>query len=86
MTRKGLQSPNKTWIIDGTEVDTPNAQRTIWLRGTEGFDPTTFLTLGKIRAVQYAFTVPTWYEPIRVGIHKRGKPFGSPVGRRPIRQ
>ena len=86
MTRKGLDSPNGTWIIDGTEVDVPLAQRTIWLRGTEGFDPETFLTLGKVRAVSYTYATPTWLEPIRVGIHKRGKPFGSPVGRRPNRR
>lgn len=85
MTRKGLESPNGTWIVDGTEVDTPAGQRTVWIRGTEGFDPNTFLTLGKVRAVAYEYQVPTWFEPIRVGVHKRGKPFGSPVGRRPIR-
>lgn len=85
MTRRGLKSPNKTWIIDGTEVDTPLAQRTIWLRGTEEFDPDTFLTLGKIRAVTYGYQQPTWLEPVGVGIHKRGKPFGSPVGRRTTR-
>jgi hypothetical protein len=85
MTRRGLESPNGTWVIDGIEVDVPTARRTIWLRGTEGFDPTTFLTLGKVRAVQHGFQLPDWLEPIRVGIHKRGKPFGSPVGRRPTR-
>lgn len=86
MTRKGLESPNRTWIIDGVEVDVPTSQRTIWLRGTEGFDPSTFLTLGKVRAVSYYYQAPSWLEPIRVGIHKRGKPFGSPVGRRPTRR
>jgi hypothetical protein len=85
MTRGGLDSPNGQWIIDGVEVNAPTAQRTIWLRGTEGFDPATFLTLGKVRGVSYTFTAPTWIEPIRVGIHKRGKPFGSPVGRRKSR-
>lgn len=82
MTRRGLTSPNGLWYIDAIEVDQPNALRTIWLRGTEGFDSSTFLTLGKIRAVSYSLITPTWLEPIRVGIHKRGKPFGSPVGRR----
>lgn len=86
MTRKGLDSPNGTWIIDDVEVNAPLAQRTIWLRSTEGFDPTTFLTLGKVRAVSYYYQIPSWLEPIRVGIHKRGKPFGSPVGRRPTRR
>jgi hypothetical protein len=86
MTRRGLESPNKTWIIDGVESDVPNAQRTIWLRGTEAFDPDTFMTLGKIRAVEKSYVVPTHLEPLRVGIHKRGKPFGSPVGRRPTRR
>lgn len=85
MVRRGLASPNKTWIIDGTEVDTPNGTRTVWLRGTEEFDPSTFLTLGKVRAVSHTYVVPTLIEPIRVGIHKRGKPFGSPVGRRVTR-
>lgn len=85
MTRRGLESPNGTWVIDATEVDTPALQRTIWLRGTEGFDPSQFLTLGKIRAVSYSYVNPTWLEPVGVGIHKRGKPFGSPVGRRPTR-
>lgn len=85
MTRKGLKSPNGPHIIDAQETDTPNGTRTVWLRRTEDFDPSTFLTLGKVRAVSYAYVQPTWIEPIRVGIHKRGKPFGSPVGRRPIR-
>ena len=85
MTRRGLDSPNGTWIIDGVEVDTPLAQRTIWLRGTQAFDPDTFLTLGKLRAVAYYYQRPSYIEPIRIGIHKRGKPFGSPVGRRPNR-
>lgn len=85
MTRRGLPSPNKTWIIDGVEADVPNAQRTIWLRGTESFDPDTFMTLGKVRAIEKAYVVPTHLEPLRVGIHKRGKPFGSPVGRRKTR-
>lgn len=85
MNQKGLRSPNQTWIIDAVEEDAGTLQRTVWLRGSEEFDPSTFATLGKVRAVSYAYTIPTWLEPIRVGIHKRGKPFGSPVGRRPIR-
>ncbi len=85
MIRKGLDSPNGTWIIDGVEPDTPVGQRTIWLRGTAGFDPTDFFTLGKVRLKTDQFTLPTWIEPIRVGIHKRGRPFGAPVGRRPTR-
>lgn len=85
MTRRGLKSPNGTWVIDGVEVDEGLAQRTVWLRGTEGFEPDTFLTLGKVRGVAYSYQLPTWLEPHRVGIHKRGKPFGSPVGRRPNR-
>ena len=85
MVRKGLDSPNGQWYIDGIETDVPNSLRTIWLRGTEGFDPDTFLTLGKLRAKQEGFQTPSWLEPVRVGIHKRGKPFGSPVGRRTTR-
>lgn len=85
MTRRGLESPNGTYYVDAVEADQQAGTRTIWLRGTEGFDPDTFLTLGKIRAVRYGYQRPTWLEPIRVGIHKRGKPFGSPVGRRPTR-
>lgn len=85
MTRRGLKSPNKTWVIDSVEVNAPLAQRTIWLRGTEEFDPSTFAVLGKIRAVQYGYQNPTYLEPVGVGIHKRGKPFGSPVGRRTTR-
>lgn len=85
MTRRGLDTPNGQWIIDGTDTDTPGGIKTIWLRGTEGFDPNTFLTLGKIRGVSAAYIVPTWLEPTSVGVHKRGKPFGSPVGRRKTR-
>jgi len=85
MTRRGLDTPNKTWIIDGSEVDVPLSQRTIWLRGTEGFDPDTFMALGKARVVSHYYQRPSFLEFIRVGIHKRGKPFGSPVGRRKTR-
>lgn len=85
MTRRGLDSPNGEWYIDAIEPNVDAGTRTIWLRGTEGFDPDTFLTLGKLRAKQEGFQVPTWLEPVRVGIHKRGKPFGSPVGRRTTR-
>jgi len=85
MLRRGQESPNGTYYIDGTEVNQPLGQRTVWLRGTEGFDPEQFLTLGKFRHVSYTYIQPTWFEPIRVGVHKRGKPFGSPVGRRTTR-
>lgn len=85
MSRRGLKSPNGTHIIDSVTIDAPLSQRTIWLRGTEGFDPSEFIALGKLRAVNLGYQQPTWIEPIRIGIHKRGKPFGSPVGRRTTR-
>lgn len=83
---KQFQAPNGTYVIDSVEEDIGLGQRTIWLRGSEGYDPSTFLTLGKARAVSHTFLNPTFLEPLRAGIHKRGKPFGSLVGRRPARR
>lgn len=82
---RGGWSPNGTYFIDGIDNNEMTGQRTIWLRGSEGYDPSDFATLGKVRAVSYTYVAPTWLEPLRVGVHKRGKPFGSPVGRRKIR-
>lgn len=83
---RGHPSPNGTWSIDSIEEVAGVGQRTIWLRNSEGYDPGTFNALGKIRAVAYTYIAPSWMEPLRVGIHKRGKPFGSPVGRRPTQR
>lgn len=85
MREAGWATPNKTYFVDGVEVNSTLGQRTIWLRASEGYDPSIFATLGKIRGVSYTYVAPEWIEPIRVGIHKRGKAFGSPVGRRKTR-
>lgn len=85
MKEQGWKSPNNTYFVDSVEVNQQLGQRTIWLRGSEGFDPSIFATLGKIRGVNYVYTAPEDLDGIRVGIHKRGKSFGAPVGRRKTR-
>ena len=61
--------------------NTVTQTRTIWLRDTDRFDPATFKTLGKFRLEMYTFTALDGFNYVRMGIHKRGKPFFSPRGR-----
>jgi hypothetical protein len=82
MYADGLRSPNKTWIVDSILPSQSGGNQTIFLRGSHGFDPSNFITLGTARKVSYTFLVPQFIHPYRAGIRQRGKPFGSPVGRR----
>lgn len=81
MTSDGIRTPNKVWHVEQVVEGTSEGIQTIYLRGSEGIDPSTIRILGTIRPVQYEFLTFDEYRPLRMGIHKRGKPFNSPAGR-----
>ncbi len=86
MKEDGLKSPNGKWIIDSIVLNSITQTRTIFLRGTELFDPSLFKTLGKFRRELYTYTALTVFDFVRMGTHKRGKPFFSPRGRAKTRK
>lgn len=81
MNYDGLRSPNGQWYVDGVETNDETSIRTVWLRNATNFDPDLIRVLGNIRTLQYEILVPEALQIIRAGVHKRGKPFGSPRGR-----
>lgn len=81
MKADGIKSPNGKWLIESVQTDSTTQVRTIWLRDTERHDPSTFKTLGKFRRELYTYTPLDNLDSVRMGIHKRGKPFFSPRGR-----
>lgn len=86
MSYDGLRSPNGQWYVDAVETSDDNALRTVWLRNATNFDPDTIRVLGTIRGLAYEFLTPDALQIIRAGVHKRGKPFGAPVGRARVKR
>lgn len=77
----GLRTPNGVWVVDQV-VDVPaDNQQIVYLRGATAFDPSLIKTLGFVRKSVFQYVVPDIIEPVRAGIHKRGKRFGTPRGR-----
>ncbi len=77
----GIRSPNGKWVVDSIAVDDIAGTQTIYLRNATAFDPNIIKVLGFARKAKYVYTVPDVIETSRAGIHKRGKRFGTPVGR-----
>lgn len=82
MTNTSYKSPNGTWIVSSVTPSQGTGETTVSLRSSEGYDPAYFTLLGKVRLVKHVLMVPDMLLPFRVGIHKRGKPFGLLVGRK----
>ncbi len=80
----GIRSPNGKWVVDQVTVDDIGGTTTYWLRNATAFDPNIIKVLGFARKAKYVYTIPDVIETSRAGIHKRGKRFGTPVGRTPV--
>lgn len=76
---------NGVWVVDTVNTTLTTGQVVYFLKGTQGTDITRFRFLGSIQKVGKAFADITAINVHRVGIHRRGKPFASPVGRRKTR-
>lgn len=81
MRASGLQSPNKLWVVDSSVTNAGLGIQTVYLRGALGIDPSDIKSLGYIRKVLYTYPAIETGQIRSVGIHKRGKPYGSPRGR-----
>lgn len=73
---------NGVWVVDSVNTTLVTGQVIYFLRNSEGIDPTQFRYLGTVQKQAYVFADVTAINVHRVGIHKRGRPFGSPRGRR----
>lgn len=78
----GVRAPNGTWYVDAISETAVPDHVTYYLRGATGFDASLIKVTGKVRKNLYTYVVPTTMREFRAGIHKRGRPFGSPRGRR----
>lgn len=76
---------NGQWVVDSVNTTLTTGQVVYFLRNSQGIDPTGFQLLGTVQKVAKTFADITAINVHRVGIHKRGKPFASPVGRRSTR-
>ncbi len=56
-----------------------------YLRQTEAGDPASIKLPGTIQPIGYDYFAIQGYSGIRAGTHKRGKPLGTPLGRRKTR-
>jgi len=84
MSADGLRSPNGLWIVESVDESIPLNRTIIYLRNAVGFDPANIKKLGFIRKRVFQYVSPTFFSAVRAGIHKRGKAFSSPRGRRKV--
>jgi hypothetical protein len=77
---------NGMWVVDSVNTTLTTGQVVYFLRNSEGIDPSGFQLLGSAQRVARTYADITSINVHRVGIHKRGRPFGTPVGRRSTRQ
>lgn len=82
MKYDGIRSPNGTWIVDEVLAPAVPGTQTIYLRSATDFDTTLIKSLGFARKLKFDYLVPDVIEGLRAGIHKRGKRFGTPLGRK----
>lgn len=76
-------SLNGTWMVDSITTSTTPPAITIFLSGTSGILPSAVQRM-PTSSVQYivpTFTPILGFDPIRIGIHKRGRPSLTPRGR-----
>lgn len=77
---------NGVWVVDSVNTTQVSGQVIYYLRNTEGIDPTSFRFLGTVQVEKKTFYDVESLTVHRAGIHKRGRPFGSPRGRRLTRR
>lgn len=82
MDDSSIKSPNGKWVVDEVVAGTSQVGPTIYLRRSEGIDLESIAKLGVMRPVVYDYRAFDQVRALRMGIHQRGKPFNSPVGRR----
>lgn len=82
MADRQMRAPNGQWTVDEVVAGTSQAGPTIYLRRSEALDLESIDLLGKFRPVSYIYRPFDQVRALRMGIHQRGKPFNSPVGRR----
>lgn len=75
-------SYNGRYFVEEVNTTQLPGKIVFYLRGTEAIDPDSIKLPGTVYPIRYAFFAIQKIEPVRVGVHKRGKPLGSPVGRR----
>lgn len=83
---KRASTMNGKWIVDSIDTTSSSGNLLIYLRGSAGIDPSQQRITGNstIQNVGYAVTPINYVGYVRAGIHKRGRPLGSPRGRRLI--
>ena len=82
--RKGTDtlSYNGRYVVDSINTTLIPGSLIVYLRGTESGEPASIKLLGTIQRIGYTYFPIQQVEAIRAGIHKRGKPLGTPLGRR----
>lgn len=84
--KKGTRSPtlNGTWYISSVTDGTPVGGWTLYLRSSEAVIPGDQRFTDRTKVYLYKNTLYgiSLIQPVRAGIHERGRPTGSPRGRR----
>lgn len=70
------------WQVDSINTTLMPGSIIYWLRVSELVDPSRIKKMGSIQKVGYALQNITGIEAYRIGVHKRGRPFSAPRGRR----
>jgi hypothetical protein len=85
--RKGTDklSYNGKYYVAGVNTTLSPDNVIYYLRGTESGDASSVKLLGTVEPVAYQLYVIQGITPLRAGVHKRGKPFTTPLGRRKTR-
>lgn len=79
---RGRATVNGIWRVDSVVWDDVNKVFTIYLRGSNGIDPSTIKTPGKVQLVGFTYYPIDAIQLLRAGEHKRGRPSHAPRGRR----
>lgn len=79
----GAISLNGTYVVDAATF--AGSTTTIFLRNTPNLTPANYKKLGTFQKVVYTYSPIIDLVAVRTTEHKRGVPFGAPVGRRQTR-
>lgn len=87
VTRKGTDklSYNGKYFVQAINTTQLPGQVIYYLRGTQTGDPASVKRLGMVAPVEYTTYPIELVTALRGGIHKRGKPAGTPAGKRKTR-
>jgi len=79
---RGHISLNGKYYVASVNTTLMAGKRIYYLRGVSGQVPDDWKILGTVQKVDYGIYPIEGIEPIRIGIHKRGRPSAAPRGRR----